>query len=259
MPRYEACDESVRSIVAQMLERYHQPLRDAEVRIDVLKAFALTDENGDSIGCAIKHQGYQAAGVVRIINLKDRTKGLGDAEIVIDGDRWDEWSEDEKAALIDHEIEHLELRYDNDGLLVRDDLGRPKLRLRKHDHQFGWFDSIARRHGSASFEMQQYEQFRETHRQMWLPFADDEVIPQSGGRMPGENTEAQDSADIEEAVAGSIEQGTVTREQILAGGVTSVTLSAGDKSVTLTPAKLKKAAKAMRGAARHTRSAAATK
>lgn len=40
-----------------------------------------------------KHHGVKAAGLCRIVNLKDRVKGLGDVEILIDGDWWELASE----------------------------------------------------------------------------------------------------------------------------------------------------------------------
>lgn len=168
MPMYRKASAEVNQIVEQMLEKYHGPLRDAGVQIECLFAFALTDDNGDSTGPALKLGGYPCNAVVRILNLKDRTVGRGDAEIVIDGDQWDTWDDEQKRALIDHEIEHLELKTDDEGV-IRDDLGRPKLRLRKHDVHFGWFDSIARRHGAASFEVQQFRQLVVKKYQAWLP------------------------------------------------------------------------------------------
>lgn len=168
MPTYRKASAEVGQIVNEMLEKYHGPLRDAGVQIECLFAYSLTDDNGDSTGPALKLGGYPCNAVVRILNLKDRTVGRGDAEICIDGDQWDTWDDDQKRALIDHEIEHLELKTDDDGV-IRDDLGRPKLRLRKHDVQFGWFDSIARRHGAASFEVQQFRQLVVKKYQAWLP------------------------------------------------------------------------------------------
>ena len=159
MPRYEKAPAEVGLIVERMCDKYHPQLRDAGVTMTYLMAFPLTDENGDSKGPALKHQGYPAAAVVKIIGLKERTDGRADAEIVIDGENWPTLSEAERDALIDHELEHLELKYDKDGLLVRDDLSRPKLIIRKHDFQAGWFDSIVRRHGRAAPEVIQWEKF----------------------------------------------------------------------------------------------------
>ena len=43
--------------------------------------------------------------------------------------------------------------------------------VRKHDHQFGWFDCVARRHGAHSIEVQQAQQLTAMAelRQLYLP------------------------------------------------------------------------------------------
>jgi hypothetical protein len=158
-------------IVDALLEKYHGELLAAGVRFDLLLAYSKKDQNGEPIGPALKANGYAAAATVRILSLKDRAKGLGDAEIVADGDRIDEWSEENLEAILDHEIEHLELSLDGQGSLKRDDLGRPRLRMRLHDRQFGWFDSIARRHGANSLEVTQASRFVVVGelRQLYLP------------------------------------------------------------------------------------------
>lgn len=221
MPTYRKASAEVNQIVEQMLEKYHGELRDAEIRIECLFAFATRNENGDETGPALTHGGYPANAVVKVLGLKDRTVGRGDAEIVIDGDQWDTWDDEQKAALIDHEIEHLELKTDAEGGVVRDDLDRPKLRLRKHDHQFGWFDSIARRHGAASFEVQQFRTIVVKRFQAWLPGFD------------VAETEAPEVFDPEA-------EGEESRS---ASGIDTVTFSSpGRESVTLTSKQLKRAA-----------------
>lgn len=75
----------------------------------------------------------------------------------------------ERAALIDHELYHLELVRDKTDRLKRDYMGRPQLTIRLHDHQFGWFDAIAKRHGETSQECQQAQRFH-SHAQLYLPF-----------------------------------------------------------------------------------------
>lgn len=186
MPTYEPVNEDIRSRVERLVEKYHQPLKDARVQLDLLWARSTLDGNGDITGPAIKHQGYPCAAVVRVIGLKDRSKGMGDAEILLDADRWDEWSEEEQNAIIDHELEHLELARDSEGAIKRDDLDRPKLRLRKHDHQFGWFDSIVRRHGSNALEWQQHQAFVDGPlKQLWLPYVDEEQPSAASGKRKG--------------------------------------------------------------------------
>jgi hypothetical protein len=146
--------------VEAMLERYHPQLRDAGVTFTCLMAYAPTDKNGDPTGPALTHGGYAALATVKIIGLKERADGRADVEITVDGDRWSEVPESRRYALIDHELEHLELKYDKDANVLRDDLDRPKLGVRKHDHQYGWFDAIVRRHGKDAMEYYQWVKFQ---------------------------------------------------------------------------------------------------
>jgi hypothetical protein len=50
-----------------------------------------------------------------------------------------------------------------------DDLGRPKLRMRKHDINFGWFNQVAKRHGSASQERIQARMILDEAGQFYWP------------------------------------------------------------------------------------------
>lgn len=173
MSTYQLAPKAVLQTVERMMKKYHPELHDVSVSVDCLFAHAPRDKDGDFVGHSIMHNGYPANAIIRIIGLKDRTAGRGDSEMVIDGDQWDLWSEEEQGALVDHELTHLELVTDAQGVLKRDDLERPRLKVRKHDHQFGWFDSVARRHGEASFEIRQWTEFQDKNRQLWLSFADE--------------------------------------------------------------------------------------
>jgi hypothetical protein len=95
--------------------------------------------------------------------------GRGDAEITFDALVVGAMTDDEKRALIDHELYHLETKRNKDGQIKLDDLGRAEYKLRPHDREFGWFDSIARRWGKHSLESKQAvemvkdEDFRELY------------------------------------------------------------------------------------------------
>lgn len=145
---YERAPAEVERRGHRLMEKYHKSLRDAELRIDY--AFAFNSE-----GDAVTMNGYPALTKCKVVGLKDRALGRGDVEIIIDGQAWADKSAAEQDALLDHELNHFELRKNKKGQVVLDDLGRPKLDLRKHDRQFGWFDLIAQRHGEAAFEVQQ--------------------------------------------------------------------------------------------------------
>lgn len=203
MPLYSPNPPGVGEIINELVEKFHGGLRDAGVTIDVLSAKAKTDEFGETDAVALKRAGYQVEATVKINGYKARVQDHADAEITIDGDRWDTWSEAQKRAIIDHCLEHLELKTDRDGLLLRDDLDRPKLLMRRVDHFFQWFDSIVRRHGDASIESQQLKAFTEKRRQLWLPF-ETEADAIDGARnnvkakaAESGDLEAEDAADPE--------------------------------------------------------------
>lgn len=158
-PDSEYCVERIRAA-------HHDEL--GEVTISCL--FAFDDEN--SLASVLEHQGYPAAAVVRITPLKDRALGIADATIVICRVTWVTLGQPERDALIDHELTHLQRKTDKEtGDLVTDVLGRPKLVMRKHDRQFGWFDEVAARHGSASPEVRQARRLMETSGQLYFDFA----------------------------------------------------------------------------------------
>lgn len=151
MPTYERADEDVVELVNELIERYHGDLHREDVRVDVLMAAAKRDKNGKPKGPALKLGGYPCLGTIKITSLQQRVLGMGDAVMTLDGDRWPNLAQPQREALIDHELTHLALP-DGDEADPTDDYGRPKLKIRIHDHQFGWFNGVVRRHGVQSFE-----------------------------------------------------------------------------------------------------------
>lgn len=158
MPTYQRCGESVNELANEIMCQYedHQPLLDAKLKIDFMFAYADVDEKtGEPTNNALSKNGVRALGIARKLSLKDRAMGRGDAEISLDHDYWDHASIEERRAILDHELHHFAVKMNPQGVVKRDDLNRPKLEIRHHDHDFGWFDIIAKRHGDASQERQQ--------------------------------------------------------------------------------------------------------
>ncbi|MCA9137265.1 MAG: hypothetical protein KDB00_10910 [Planctomycetales bacterium] len=163
---YEKAPATCRRLIDSLLSQYHGALADFGLKVDCLLVKAPVDADGHPTGPALQSKsGFPAAAQISITKLKDRVKGQGDAEMLIDGDRYPKWDEPQLRALIDHELTHLEFTGNVD------DLGRPRLRLRPHDVEFGWFDAVARRHGEISFEVQQAKKFFGARpiRQLYLP------------------------------------------------------------------------------------------
>ncbi len=171
MPKYERATDDVKQLANAILCEFesHQPLLNARVTVDYLFAHPEIDEQtGDPIGDAITHRGRKAFGSCRKISLKDRAKGMADAEITLDAQWWAQASPEERKALLDHELHHIAVKIDKRGL-VRDDLGRPAIQLRRHDIEFGWFRAVAARHGEHSMERLQARHLMLFHGQYFWP------------------------------------------------------------------------------------------
>jgi hypothetical protein len=158
---YEKCGEEVEAVIRKVAKKYHVDLVKAKVTIGSL--FARNDD-----GEAVKLHGYPCAATVKKNSLKDRAEGKTDATITIDEKRWNELSEDEKDALIDHELYHLNVKRNERGDFDYDDLGRPKLTMVLHDAQIGIFKSIIERHGAAALDAQIAEKFIDEYGQLLM-------------------------------------------------------------------------------------------
>lgn len=179
MPTYALCsniDDSVEVMAARLLRQFetHAPLLDAKVRIDYVFAYPDVDENGIPVNDALKHHGVKALGIAKIIPCDRRAKGEADAEIKLDGKWWESVDDPEREAVLDHELHHLNPvadGKDTEGRTVfkKDSNGRPKLRMRKHDIDIGWFNIIAQRHGAVSIERKQAAQIMEQCGQLYWP------------------------------------------------------------------------------------------
>lgn len=169
MKTFDPAPQSVHSRLSAIIARFHPDLKASGARIDLLYVYA--DEGQTPLSC----HGYPALAVVRIIGDKDRVAGRGDAEIVIAKESYEDMSDAEKDALLDHELYHLVVKKDRHGIIQVDDHRRPKMKMRKHDHQFGWFNEIAKRHGDASAEVQQARAFGQAQGQLYFGFTTEDT------------------------------------------------------------------------------------
>ncbi|HJY39306.1 MAG TPA: putative metallopeptidase [Steroidobacteraceae bacterium] len=165
MKRFTAASTDLADCIEHALHEYHSELKDVTVG-----ALFVFDE--DSEAPPLMHGGYPAAAVVRITPIRDRALGVPDAVIVVDRDGWVDLTGAQRVALIDHELTHLSRVLDEKTQRPkRDAIGRPKLRIRKHDHQLGWFDEIAQRHGENSPEIRQARALVEQTQQLYFDFS----------------------------------------------------------------------------------------
>lgn len=171
MPTYTKADQAVCDLVDHVCEKFerHHPILDAEVKIDILMAEPSVKQDGEPTGPAISANGYPALAQTKVIPLDERVNGAGDVLMKIDADWWLKAKPDERDALLDHELTHIEVRTNDKNEIIRDDLNRPKLKIRKHDRQFGWFDEVALHHPGVAIECQQAMQLASDAGQLYFP------------------------------------------------------------------------------------------
>lgn len=159
MPKtYDDCPKEVPQIATAVMKRFdrHKPLLDAGVTVGFWFAY------GDP---AILVHGRKAAAQIKIHSLLDRLKTGFDAACLIDGEEWKGLTDNQRMSLLDHELFHLQVSSKG----KRDDLGRPVLETREHDHQFGWFRCVAESWGADSYECRQARTLMDTDGQIYWP------------------------------------------------------------------------------------------
>jgi len=136
--------------------------------IDYTMVLGARDKEGNPKGPALKLHGVAALAIIRVVPQNFRARGLGDAEIQIDQDWWTDNGDPERMALLDHELCHLAPWKDADNQWVRDDTGRIQLKLKNHDHDYGWFDEVAKRRGKFAAEVRQARRWFDEFGQIYL-------------------------------------------------------------------------------------------
>ncbi len=121
------------AITKDLIEKHHRHLRQASIRFAWAYSWA---EDAD---------GFITLGQAKKIGELERDATGVDFYLILNNAIWQELGEAERVALIDHELSHCEVCYDEKGEPRRDVRDRIVYRLRKHD--FEGFGANVRRHG----------------------------------------------------------------------------------------------------------------
>lgn len=153
--KYTKADSVTYEILSELISEKHQDLHTAGVSIDMLFAYAPENDAGERTSTALKLHGYACNAITRIVNLRNRVMGRGDAEIELDGDIWPELTDRQRLAILDHELSHLVVSRNVQGEMILDSHSRPKLKMVLHDYHIGGFSEVAKRWGIDSSEISQ--------------------------------------------------------------------------------------------------------
>ncbi len=166
---YAPAPSGVAERVAHLVKVMFPDLKNAGVVIDLL---SVADDDPE-VEHALKVRGIPAYACCKAVDVKGRTMGRGDAEITIDEAKYILLPDATKDALLAHEIHHIELQIGKKGKVKLDCRGRPKIKMRPHDIEVGWFTNIAAKFGAASIEVHQSTQIYLSHKQTLFGFAQD--------------------------------------------------------------------------------------
>lgn len=172
MAIYRNADSQAHDLIHELIDEYHGSLKDCAVRVGALFAFAPRDEEtGEPKGDALKKYGLPASATVRIVSQRDRIAGLPDCQILIDGEAWEkEWSDEHKKAVLDQQLQYLEVQFDEEGGVKLDACCRPRLRIIPPDYLISGFRMIAERHGDESVEVKEARKVQKVYGQLLFDF-----------------------------------------------------------------------------------------
>jgi len=205
MPYYSLAQQDVLDLVSEAITKWHPDLVEAKVAFGVLMAFSKNEKP------AVTHGGYGARATVRIIGIKDRLTKKYDAEILIDAELWSQNRREHNIALIDHELSHVGVKRtkpkkvkkkamvhgddeemnevrerqeeEGRGEIMKDDLGRPQLRLNKGDWNGGdGFSAVVQRHGHYAPEVENADALR-ARVELALTDGGHAVVPAQAGKL----------------------------------------------------------------------------
>jgi len=140
------------AMLNQVMARYHHELVDAQSRVSLnfVKAFDKDDEPTP----ALKHAGHYCEAYVKLISRRRKLRDPHEAEIDIDGHMWEEKNDQQREALLDHELSHIKVVTDRHGIPKRDEDERVQLKLVPDDIFITGFLSVIRHYGQNAGEYQ---------------------------------------------------------------------------------------------------------
>ena len=142
---FDIPDIDTSNLLKEMIDTYHDELNQANVNVGII---VVRREGKDGEG----RDAFPPANArVRPTPRKYRLHCEHDAIIEICHHRWNTANTATKKALLDHELTHL-LVMEKEGAPMLDDLGRPRLKLRKDEIELTAFTEVIARHGSAAIE-----------------------------------------------------------------------------------------------------------
>jgi hypothetical protein len=145
--------KATKDIVAMardLMEQNHPLAFEAGVKVGIVLVYAES-------GPALKLRGQPCAATIQAVPWEMRIVGAPDCLMKIDGKVWKALEANPRhpkpqMALIDHELTHIGVKFDDRGEVKKDAAGRPTVGMVPHDFELGVFKSIIDRWGMDSID-----------------------------------------------------------------------------------------------------------
>jgi hypothetical protein len=201
---YCEANNTVISLMGGVIDEFFPDIRrcEPELAISVLMA-----DNEDNPGGALKKYGAGVVAMIKRSSKEDKAENGPDLRILIDADRWRGSSERRQRAILAHELRHVEIQWEPGGRVPQADAyGRPKIKLVADDWVLTGFEDVAEWFGEDAVEVGAVRSVYGSLQQLGLPFM----------AAPDQSAAVARVAEIEREAD------------------TTITLSAGGRSVTMT-------------------------
>lgn len=168
---YAMCGETEYKLIRSVIEKHHPTLNEGHVSFSLMFVYAAKDEDNVPKGAAITERGKPADYTVKVTPVEMRVRGMADVMVSIDGDRWDDKSEDEQTAIFDRLCESMfvEIGKDEARTVKSDAADRPVISRREPDLVVVGYSAVMKRNGRFSPEQEVIAEFTSAMKQADLP------------------------------------------------------------------------------------------
>ncbi len=147
--------EDLKILMSRLETEHYASLKEFNIRFAVILVTNENPKTGEVLP-VFKPLPYK----VKLNDTKDRLMKQVDVEVQIDASYWSNCGIEDKEALFDGALEHLEIVYKKDFPVYQDD-GVVKMKIVHPDMVYLGYSIIAERHGAKSPEIKSWLEFRE--------------------------------------------------------------------------------------------------
>lgn len=183
--KFVPAEQEVHDLAASIIEKRFPEIAACDPPLQIAILFA--DNGGKVFRPALKHHGAACVAKISRVKPEEKAQGGPDVRISIDLNRWEERSDNGRAAILAHEIRHIKLKRERDGkTLKRDIYDRPAFVFVPDDWMLTGFRDVCEWYGEDAVE---YQAVRDVHSvlvQLGLPF-------EGGGELTTAEAKARNS------------------------------------------------------------------